>query len=145
MLQVQTQSFCNGQCPICPYHISSQILGNGTMEEDLFERIASELVSENQVCTLVFVLHNEPLIDKRLFDWIKHVKASSSETHCTIVTNGELLDSFVLAEMVQSGLDELIISLNAHTKEIYESMNAGLDFDKVMKNVHYVISDRHTK
>ncbi len=115
------------------------------MEWELFERIASGLVSEKQTSTLVFALHNEPLLDKRLFDWVKHVKASSSETHCIIVTNGELLDRFGLAEMVQSGLDELIISLNAHTKETYESINTGLDFDRVMKNVHYVLLDRHTK
>ena len=145
VLQVQTQSFCNGRCSICPYYISSQILDNGTMEWELFEKIASELASEKQIPTFMFALHNEPLLDKRIFEWVKHIKARNSETRCIIVTNGELLDKFSLTEMLQSGLDQLIVSLNAHTRETYESINTGLDFDRVMRNVHYLLSDRDMK
>ena len=115
------------------------------MEWELFEKIASELASEKQLPTVMFALHNEPLLDKRLFDWVKHIKARSPERRCIIVTNGELLDKFSLTEMLQSGLDQLIVSLNAHTRETYERINTGLDFDRVMKNIHYAVSDRDMK
>ncbi|MFC1967950.1 radical SAM/SPASM domain-containing protein [Chloroflexota bacterium] len=145
VLQLQTQSFRNGRCTICPYPISSQVLSNGTMERELFERIASELASEKQASMLVFGLHNEPLLDRRLFDWVEHIKARSPETFCIVVTNGELLDRFGLVEMLQPGLDQLIISINAYTREVYQSINAGLNFDIVIKNIQYLVSDRDMK
>lgn len=115
------------------------------MEWELFEKMASELATEKQTTTLMFALHNEPLLDKRLFEWVKYIKVKSGEKRCVIVTNGELLDKYGLVQMLHSGLDQLIVSLNAHAKETYEVVNAGLDFDRVMKNVHYLLSDRDMK
>jgi len=77
-----------------------------------------------------------------LFDWVKHIKSISPDKSCTIVTNGEFLDRFSITEILQSGLDRLTISLNAHSRETYESINTGLDYDRVMKNVYYLLSDR---
>lgn len=112
------------------------------MEWDLFAKIASESVSEPLLSTVVFELHNEPLLDKRIFDWVKYIKSISPNKTTVIVTNGELLDRFSSTDIVQSNLDTLVISLNAHSKEMYESINAGLDYDKVMKNVSYLISSQ---
>ncbi len=142
VLEIQTQSLCNGRCSICPYRIISKTLEHGTMERELFERIASEIASETQPSAVMFTLHNEPLLDKRLFDWVKHIKSRSPDKYCFIATNGELLDQFSLIEMLQSGLDRLTISLNAHSKETYESINTGLDYDRVIKNVYYLLSDQ---
>jgi len=123
----------------------SKILEHGTMEWDLFSKIADELASEALSSTLVFALHSEPLLDIRLFAWVKHIKSIHSKCYCIIPTNGELLDTFTLTEIMQSGLDQLTISLNAHSKETYESINIGLDYDRVMKNVYYLLSDRSMK
>lgn len=145
VIQIQTQSLCNARCSICPYNTAGKILEHGTMEQDLFERIVSELASEKLVSTFMFSLHSEPLLDKRLFDRVKHVKSISRDKHCMLATNGELLDRFSLAQIVESGLDRLTISLNAHSKETYENINTGLDYDRVMKNVYWLLSDRSMK
>jgi radical SAM protein with 4Fe4S-binding SPASM domain len=121
------------------------MLNNGTMEWELFQRIASGLAMEYQASTLVFALHNEPLLDKRLFNWVTYTKAKSPKTHCIVVTNGELLDRFSLAEILHSGLDQLIVSLNAHTRETYERINTSLDYERVVRNIHYLLSDQETK
>ncbi len=142
ILQIQTQSLCNARCSICPYPTTSKRLANGAMEWNLFEKIATELASETEASTLLLTLHNEPLLDKRLFDWVKHIKSISPDKSCTIATNGEFLDRFSITEILQSGLDRLTISLNAHSRETYESINTGLDYDRVMKNVYYLLSDR---
>jgi radical SAM protein with 4Fe4S-binding SPASM domain len=115
------------------------------MEWELFEKIASELAPEKQTTTFMFALHNEPLLDKRIFDWVKHVKSINPDKHCAISTNGELLDKFSLRQIAESGLDRLSISLNAYLKETYESINTGLDYDRVIKNIYYVLSDRSVR
>jgi len=112
------------------------------MEWDLFKKITDELVSEAQSPMLMFALHSEPLLDKRIFDWVKHIKSINPKCYCIIPTNGELLDRFSLTEMIQSGLNQLNVSLNANSRETYEKINIGLDYDRVMKNVYYLLSDR---
>jgi radical SAM protein with 4Fe4S-binding SPASM domain len=112
------------------------------MEFDLFLKIVNELASSMQSPMLMLALHNEPLIDKRIFDWVKQVKSINPKCYCILPTNGELLDKFSLIEIMQSELNQLNINLNAHSKEIYGQINTGLDFDKVMKNIFHLQSDQ---
>jgi radical SAM protein with 4Fe4S-binding SPASM domain len=145
VLQVQTQSYCNGCCAICPYPVVSKKLYQGTMEWDLFVKIASESASASLLSTIVFQLHNEPLLDKRIFDCVKYLKSISPDKSCKIVTNGEFLDRFNSTDIMQSNLDFLVISLNAHSKQMYESINKGLEYDRVMKNVSRLVSDQYIR
>jgi radical SAM protein with 4Fe4S-binding SPASM domain len=145
VLLVQTQSFCNGRCSICPYPIVSKKLEQGRMEWGLFQKIASEAVSEPLLASIVFELHNEPLLDERIFDCVKYIKSMGPSKRVTIITNGELLDRFQYNDMVQSNLTTLIVSLNAHSKEMYESINTGLNYDKVMNNVSNILANQPTR
>jgi MoaA/NifB/PqqE/SkfB family radical SAM enzyme len=142
VLQIQTQSFCNGRCIICPYSSVNKELEQGFMEWGLFEKIVNELQSAPQISTVGFALQNEPLLDKRLFDWIKYMKSLCPDKNCVVTTNGEPLDRFSKEEIKQSGVDRIVISLNAYSKEMYEKINVGLDFNKVMKNVSNLLADQ---
>jgi len=82
VLQIQTQSFCNGRCIICPYPTTSKELDQGSMEQGLFEKIAEELQSATHLSTVRLALHNEPLLDNRLFDRVKHIKTISPDKNC---------------------------------------------------------------
>ncbi len=94
---------------------------------------------------LMFALHNEPLLDKRIFDWVKYIKFINTKCYCIVPTNGELLDRFTVTEMVQSGLDQMNVNLSAHSKEMYDIMNTGLDYYRVIRNVHHLLSDKFMK
>ena len=144
-LLIQTQSFCNGRCSMCPYPITSQKMEQGKMEWELFRKIADEAAAEPLLATALFELHNEPLLDKRTFDCIKYIKSITPDKRCALVTNGELLDKFSLTEIIESNLDFLTISLNAYSKEVFERVNIGLDYDRVMKNIARLLSDKTTR
>ena len=140
-LLVQTQSFCNGRCSICPYPTVSKKLPQGRMEWDLFKKIADEAASEPLLSSVIFELHNEPLLDERIFDCVKYIKSKAPDKRVAVVTNGELLDRFSPEDIVKSNLDSLSISLNAHSKEVYESINTGLNYEKVLDNVSRILAD----
>jgi radical SAM protein with 4Fe4S-binding SPASM domain len=144
-LLVQTQSFCNGRCSICPYPTVSKRLAQGRMEWSLFQKIVDEAVSEPPLSAIVFELHNEPLLDERIFDWVKYIKSRGASKKVVLITNGELLYRFSLTDITQSNLDSLQISLNAYSKAMYESINTGLDYDRVMNNVSHILSDQSTR
>ena len=145
MLQIQTQSLCNGRCSICPYPIVSKKLDQGTMEWDLFVKIANESASEPLLSRVECHLQNEPLLDKRIFQFVEYFKSLNTNKRCVMVTNGELLDKFSLTDIVQSNLDKLMVSLNAYSKEMYQSLNDGLNYDRVMKNIGSLLSNSATK
>lgn len=144
-LQIQTQSFCNGRCLMCPYPTVSQKLEQGKIDWELFKKIADEAATQPLLATALFELQNEPLLDKRTFDCIKYIKSINPNKRCVLVTNGQILDKFSLTEIIESGLDSLAVSLNAHSKEVYQQINIGLDYDRVMNNIARLLSDENIK
>ena len=145
LIQVQTQSFCNGQCSVCPYPLVSQNLPQGRMEWELFTKIADESAAEPLLSTFVCMLQNEPLLDKRILDCVKYFKSISKYKRSKIVTNGELLDRYSLPDIIQSHLDILTVSLNAQSKDVYREINQGLDYDRVVANISALLSNETTK
>jgi MoaA/NifB/PqqE/SkfB family radical SAM enzyme len=128
---------------MCPQKKVSGGLEHGTMEWSLIERIAEQLPLGSIWPMVVFSLHNEPLLDRRIFDVVKLFKSRGK--YCRLVTNGSLLDRFEPADIVQSDLDELIISLNAASKEMYESTNTGLSYEKVMNGINLMLSNEYLR
>jgi radical SAM protein with 4Fe4S-binding SPASM domain len=110
------------------------------MTWDLFARIANESASEPLLSSVTFDLHNEPLLDVRIFGWVQYFKSINRNKLCDLVTNGQLLDGFNLTDIMESNIDLIKVSLNAHSKETYQVMNEGFDYDKVMKNISYLLS-----
>lgn len=144
-MNIQSKSLCNGRCSICPYRQVSRKFDPGTMEWNLFSRIVDQAASEPLLSRIVFELHNEPLLDQRTFDWLKYTRSRCPRKNLAIITNGALLDRFSLTDIKQSGLDALMISLNAHTRETYEKINKGLDYQRVMRNISRLLSDETLK
>lgn len=140
-IQIQTQSRCNAQCSICPYPVTSKTLQHGVMEYSLFEKIINELAAERQAPLFMFALHNEPLMDNRIFEWIKQAKKINPKLYCILPTNGAWLDRFSLQEIKQSALDQINLSLHAGSEEVYRQINPILDFNKITQNVFHLLSD----
>lgn len=139
-LQIQTQSLCNGQCPICPHPVLRDKQEQGIMTQELFEKIAHQAAEEPLLLKLTFMLQNEPLLDKRIFQWIKYFKSLNRRKKTILVTNGELISKFALEEIIQSQLDKLVISLNAHTEQTFGIINKGIEYKKVIENINLLLS-----
>lgn len=144
-VQIQTQSLCNGNCVFCPYPEVHRRFEQGTMDRELFEKIIDELAASKYRPRLLFELHNEPLLDERIFELIKYAKSRIPGTTCATVTNGQLLDKFTLQEIKESGIDGINVSVNAYSPELYHKISGGLDFDRIINNITNLISDESLK
>jgi len=85
------------------------------MDRELFNIIIDETSSEPYSRDIVFELHNEPLTDERTFQLIKYAKDKKEENRCTLVTNGQLINRFSPEGIIDSKLDRLTVSVNAHS------------------------------
>jgi MoaA/NifB/PqqE/SkfB family radical SAM enzyme len=110
IIQLQTQSLCNGRCLFCPYPELSGKLDQGKMDWPLFKKIADELVSWERIGKVMLMLQNEPLLDKDFFKRIDYFKSKRPELKLATVTNGTMLNASMLERIAGSDLDELTIS-----------------------------------
>lgn len=141
LIQVQTNSVCNGRCPFCPYPSTSKEFPQGKMEWDTYEKIVDECVKFPTLQMFTPMLQNEPLLDRDLCREIRYFKdKDGGRVPVFVVSNGYLLTPDRIKDIVDSGLDHLIISINALKQETYAELMPGFKFEKLMANVEALLS-----
>lgn len=143
-IQIQTINACNGSCLMCPIsQIKKQEIT--TISERLFDKIIKEIIEENQRPRYIdLYLQNEPLMDKNIFKKISRVKEMGEKLISTVlVSNGSLFEDEKIKELEKSGLDLLIISLDALTEKTYNKIRQGLDFKKVLSNIDKILESQY--
>ena len=78
---------------------------------------------------------NEPLIRPDLDQFIKY-SSDAGILDVIITTNGTLMTKAVSKKLIESGLTKLNVSLDAATKETYDKVRIGGEFEKTVKNIH---------
>lgn len=143
VIQIQTINQCNGSCFMCP---NSKIKNKKVeiMSDKLFEKIISEIINEEKSATMIFMyLQNEPLMDENLFKKIRLIKDQSKGKIITgILTNGSLFTEKKIKELENSGNDFISFSLDALTKETYNKIRSGFDFEDVLENLDQVLNSK---
>jgi radical SAM protein with 4Fe4S-binding SPASM domain len=141
VIQLQTINACQAACKMCPYPAFKNVFPRGRMDDELFDKVIDEIARHPEVETFVPMLQNEPLLDKHLFEKIARFKQrTAGRVSVELVTNGALLTDEHLARLRDSELDVLDISLDALSREVYEKIRIGLDYDEVLAGVERVIA-----
>lgn len=135
VLMLETSSWCNLKCPMCPRTIGKSPSGSdyGNMKLELLERLDT-LFRHVNVVTLAWI--GEPLINRELPGIVKSLKAYGVHVHIT--SNGLLLKRGVAEELVRAGLDGLAISIDAAEPELYRKIRVGGELEKVKANIGHL-------
>ena len=99
---IQTRNDCNASCSICPQKKALDKFGLQIMPVKLFEKIISDLKDYQGIIGLF--LQFEPLLDERLFDFIRLAKTTKAIVE--ISTNGLLLKEKG-EKLRQTGIDRV--------------------------------------
>jgi len=129
VLQIETHNRCNLECPMCPYPMMTR--ENGYMDFELFKKLIDEV---SEVQDSVGLTHfTEPLLFKDLCRYISYGKEKGLVFG--MPTNAVALTEKWAHRLIDCHLDEIIVSFDGATKETYEILRKGADFDKAIKNV----------
>ena len=109
------------------------------MPWDLFTRIVDEVTAMPSLRQIALMFQNEPLLDRRLPEMIEYVRERSSDISISITTNGSLLTPQLTRQLHAAGLTDLVFSINGLTRETFEAIEKGLDFDCVFRNLEQLI------
>lgn len=106
---------CNLRCKMCGQwgekgatRFENREFVSHTLSRDELRSLVDELARHKTNITL---FGGEPFLHRDCIETIRHIK--SRGLHCLVITNGSLLRS-VADELVQSGLDELNLSLDGN-------------------------------
>ena len=135
-LHIENTSLCNANCVMCPRGGMERY--QGPMSDEIFNKCLNDLIPSPPVA-LHFHLNGEPMllpIDK-LVSRIKMAREALPNTGLIFFTNGSLMTHEATDKILSSDLDEICFSFDGGTKEDYEKIRRGLNFEKVRENIHY--------
>jgi radical SAM protein with 4Fe4S-binding SPASM domain len=129
VLYIETTNRCNLRCKGC-------ILYRGSWEPDRDISLKELIMITEQLPDLEQVyLHGigEPLLNQALPAIIRHLKKRN--VYVLFNSNGILLNSRRQQDLIQAGLNELRISLDAASSEGYESIRSSSAFEQIVENL----------
>ena len=132
VLMVEPTNLCNLRCPLCPSGNGQLTRERGTMALDAFRQVFDGLADD--LILLMLWNQGEPFINRSLTDMIRLAKSRNVPTITS--TNVHFIRTRENAEdIVDSGLDEIIVSLDGVSSETYLEYRVGGNFDRVLEGI----------
>jgi MoaA/NifB/PqqE/SkfB family radical SAM enzyme len=127
---------CNSKCATCPLTFSPQEAAR-QLSLDEFKQLIEQLPDLRRA---VLQGIGEPLLNRDLAPMIAHLKDRGVYT--VFNTNAALLTYRRQVELIQSGLDELRVSLDSSTPDTYLKVRGIPAFDRVIANLGEMVRTR---
>src|ERR1035437_4866232 len=135
-ISVETTNFCNLHCPECPVGTGKNSKGDkSSFDIELYKNLIDEL--KPKLLHVILYFQGEPFLNLHLFEMIRY--ANEARIYTSTSTNGQFLTEKVAREIVVSGLDKLIVSIDGSTQEVYETYRQGGNLQKVTEGINYIV------
>ncbi len=135
-INCEVTSLCNSNCIMCPVH---DIRRDAFMPHDKFKKIVDEGV---KLGAQLFSLcqYGEPLLDKLLEEKVAYIREKGARSF--FFTNASLLSPERSRGLLEAGLNVVAFSVDAATKETYEKIRRGLNWEEVKENIQYFLDHK---
>lgn len=144
-LGIDVANGCNFRCAFCyhsidPIYLKKMGFKTELMKMDTFRNIVEQIKGfPDRLKSITFGGIGEPLLHKQLSDMIRMVKRTNKTDRVSLVTNGSRLESELSLALVDAGLDEMIVSVEALSSErYYKITKKKIDFENYVKNIRYL-------
>ncbi|MEE9168208.1 MAG: radical SAM protein [bacterium] len=134
-LMVEPTNICNLKCPMCPSGNGEMSRALGKLNFENYKRLLDDV--GDRVLQVQLWNQGEPLINKSLLDFVRYAKGKGIVTQTS--TNGHYIRTEEAAEeIVLSGLDFLIFSMDGTNQETYEKYRVGGNYQLVLDTLERI-------
>jgi radical SAM protein with 4Fe4S-binding SPASM domain len=133
-LNLSLSAVCQAHCIFCPTSRGTKIEPK-FMNFELAKKIVDEANSEGFGEMFKFSENGEALLNKEFNSIFSYFRSMLPRSPAILVTNAELLDEEKSRFLLEHNLGGIVVNIDGATKETYEFVKKGLDFDKVKTNV----------
>ena len=137
-LSIEPTTACNLGCPECPSGLKQFTRPTGKLDLDLHQRMLNQIKSS--VFYVNYYFQGEPFLHPQFLDLI--IQAKKSNIYTSTSTNGHFINQSKADEIVTSGLDRLIISIDGLTQDTYEQYRVNGKLQKVIDASNYLVSSK---
>ena len=139
MLMVEPTNFCNLKCPLCPSGNGEMTRARGRMDLESYKSLIDEV--GDSLVLLMLWNQGEPFINRCFTEMVRYARDHRIPTLTS--TNGHYIRNAEQAEaVVESGLDEIIISLDGVDQETYQQYRVGGDIERVFAGTRLLVDAR---
>ena len=138
-LYAEVTTHCNARCFMCSWE--EKYIKEGMQQSHMSQEIVDKILDsvrklvDKGKCVKFFPIGlGEPLLFPGLFDLFRKLKTINKNIYIVLTTNGVPLTKSTFVKLIDSGVDEITISLNADSPEGYQKV-MGIDkYETALKN-----------
>ncbi len=134
VISIEPSSICNLQCPECLSGLKKIERNNVFIDLDIYKKIITEISKKTWIINLY--LQGEPLLHPEIIEMIRIAKKEGLMT--VISSNGNLISEQLAQDLVSSGLDMLILSIDGWNQDSYEEYRKGGNFEKLLSGMTFL-------
>jgi radical SAM protein with 4Fe4S-binding SPASM domain len=134
-LSIEPTTACNLGCPECPSGLKQFTRPTGKLDLDLHKMMLQQVKSH--VFYINYYFQGEPFLHPQFLELIKEAKKAKIYTATS--TNAHFITKEKATEIVKSGLDRLIISIDGLTQETYEQYRVHGQLEKVIEGSKFLV------
>ena len=144
-VQIEPTSKCNFRCIMCYQSddtFSSKKSGYmGDLNLENFKRVIDEI--EGNVESVTFASRGEPTLNKNLSDFLKYCE--NKFLALKINTNVSTLNESKINDLLSSGLQTIVFSIDSADKDTYEKIRVKSKYERLLKNLElfYEIKEKN--
>ena len=135
---IEPTTFCNLRCPECPSGLRSFTRPTGMMDLNLYRELIDQLAPD--LVYLLLYFQGEPYLHPQFHEMAAYARQKGIFSASS--TNGHYLNEKNARATVESGLSELIISVDGTTQESYENYRIGGKLETVIQGIQNLVEWR---
>lgn len=134
-IELNVIDICNRTCGFCPRGVGFQNTKN-QMSHTTIDSIADSLRNIDYRGTITLAGFGEPLLHKKLKNYVQTLKNSVQLKQIKLITNGDYLDESMAANLIHAGVNCIKVSMyDKDMTEHFESFLQQYDIERIYK--HY--------
>lgn len=141
-LWVEPTNACNARCPLCPTGDEELNRPKAMMDLEMFQKIVDQIYPYASSMNLWNV--GEPFLNPDLFKMILY--ASRHRITTRVSTNGYVFyNPENVKELIECGLDNLVVSMDGATADVFNQYRVNVDFKKVLSGLYFLAEEKQRK
>ena len=134
-LSIEPTTACNLGCPECPSGLKQFTRPTGKLDLELHRTMLDQV--KRSVFYINYYFQGEPFLHKDFLELIKDAKKRRIYTATS--TNAHFITDEMARDIVRSGLDRMIISIDGMTQETYEQYRVHGKLSKVLEGTEALL------
>ena len=130
--EIDTTNICQLKCPLCHTGKGTIHRDQGVMDFGLFTNVIDQI--KNSCIWLTLYSWGEPFLNQRIHEYIEYAHKKKIATIISSNLNKPLTPEMA-EQVVKSGLDVMIVSLDGVTQDVYEVYRVSGHLDRVLDNL----------